>query len=118
MHLNSPWFELVKEGKKIYEGRRNHEKITNIQVGDVIEIKHYILRDEEESYFVKVEEKLYYKTFEDALNTLNINEVLPIENITVNEGIEIYKKYVSIETQIRDGVCMLKISKLNNLVNK
>ena len=69
MHLNSPWFELVKEGKKIYEGRRNNEKITNIQVGDVIEIKHC---DEEESYFVKVEEKLYYKSFEDALNTLNI----------------------------------------------
>lgn len=29
--------------------------------------------------------------------------------ITVKEGIEIYKKFVSIPTQLKDGVVMLKI---------
>ena len=30
IYLNSPWFELVKEGKKIYEGRRHTKIIENI----------------------------------------------------------------------------------------
>ncbi len=28
--LHSPWFELVKSGDKIYEGRRNTEHVKNM----------------------------------------------------------------------------------------
>jgi hypothetical protein len=43
------------------------------------------------------------------LQCLNINEVLPVENITLEQGIDIYKQFVSLATQEKDGVCMLKI---------
>lgn len=107
LYLNSPWFELTMDGKKIYEGRRKTPIIDSIKIGDIVEIKHYVNRDK--TYFVKIIDKLYFQTFEEALNKLNINEILPIENIDINKGIEIYKQYVSIKTQETDGVCMLKI---------
>ena len=71
LYLNSPWFELTKDGKKIYEGRRRTKIIDSIQIGDIIEIKHYVNR-ELESYFVKIIDKLYFQTFEKALKKLNI----------------------------------------------
>lgn len=108
IYLNSPWFELTKVGKKIYEGRRRTKIIDLIQLGDIIEIRHYVNRDLE-SYFVKIIDKLYFQTFEKALEKLNINEILPIENIDIIKGIEIYKQYVSLKTQEIDGICMLKI---------
>ena len=107
MYLNSPWFELTKAGKKIYEGRRKTPIIDSIQIGDIVEIKHYVNRDK--TYFVKIIDKLYFQTFEEALNKLNINDILPIEDIDIIKGIEIYKQYVSIKTQESDGICMLKI---------
>ena len=109
LYLNSPWFELVKEGKKIYEGRRNTEIIRNICIGDILEVKHYVKKNELASYYIRVEDKLYYKTFEEALQSLDIIKVLPLDNITIEQGVEIYKKFVSLTTQEKDGVCMLKI---------
>jgi hypothetical protein len=108
IYLNSPWFELVKEGKKIYEGRRHTKIIENIKINDILEVRHYV-KKELESFNIIVLDKLYYKTFEHALQCLNINEVLPIENITLEQGIDIYKQFVSLATQEKDGVCMLKI---------
>ncbi len=115
IYLNSPWFELVKSGKKIYEGRRHTTQIDLINIGDTIEVKHYIHRDKE-SYFIKILEKIYFKTFEEALINLDINKILPIENITIEKGIEIYKQYVSINTQNIDGIVMLKIELNFNLI--
>lgn len=109
LHLNSPWFELVKEGKKIYEGRRNTCKILDIcLIGNIVTIKHYT-DENQEPYQVIIEDFKHFPTFEDALKELDINEVLPVENITVDEGILIYQKYVSLQTQINDGIIMIKI---------
>lgn len=111
--LHSPWFELVNSGEKIYEGRRNTDNIKNIKVGKKIKIYRRINKDIidylTKPYDVIVEDKLYFNTFEEALNILPIKQVLPIENITINQGIEIYKKFVSLETQHKDGIVMLKI---------
>jgi ASC-1-like (ASCH) protein len=113
LYLNSPWFELVKDNKKIYEGRRHTQQIDKIKIGDIIEIKHYVY-PELESYFLKVVDILYFQTFEEALTKLNINEILPIDDITIEKGVDIYKKYVSLKTQEKDGIVMIKI----NLITK
>jgi ASC-1-like (ASCH) protein len=106
--LNDPWFDLMKEGKKIYEGRRNTEKIRKIKKNDIIQINHHT-NPSKESFSVIVDEILHFKTFEEALNSLPIDMVLPIDNIDIKSGIEIYFKYVSLETQIKDGIIMLKV---------
>lgn len=111
--LHSTWFELVLSGEKIYEGRRNTDKIKNIKIGQIIKIQRRINKNIidylTEPYYVTVEDKLYFKTFEDALKILPIKEVLPIDDITVEKGVDIYKQYVSLETQFKDGIVMLKI---------
>ena len=104
MRLSSPWFDLVKSGTKIYEGRRWSEKIEAITVGDYIEFRH--VNDESQKIKVKVIEILRFNTFEDALKIISIGDVLYCD-LTIEEGVEIYKNYVSIETQMRDGVCLI-----------
>ena len=63
-----------------------------------------------EPFNVTVTDIHHFATFKDALENLPIEEILPIENITVESGVDIYLKYVSLETQMKDGVVMLKVS--------
>ena len=112
MKLNSPWFELVRDGKKIYEGRRKLPYVEKYKPRDVIMFSH-ITNTMEHPFRVEVEDVLEYPTFEDALKQLPLHEVLPIDDITIEKGVEIYKKYVSLPTQIKDGIIMLKLRRIN-----
>lgn len=114
MSLNSPWFELVISGKKRYEGRRLTEKMKSINLNDIIIFSHYA-DPSKEQFKAKVTSIQIFPTFEIALSNLPINEVLPIEDITLEKGIDIYKKYVSINTQNKDGVCMIGIKLINDI---
>jgi ASC-1-like (ASCH) protein len=111
IHLNDPWFELVKKGIKIYEGRRRTIKSDNYNIGDILLVKHYT-DNTQEPYYIKIIDKLYFNNFEQALNTLPYKQILPTIS-TIEEGVEIYKKYVSLETQNNDGIIILKISIYN-----
>ena len=111
MNLNAPWYELVQNGSKIYEGRRISKKTKNILIGDIIEFQHYI---DKSLPIIKTEvvDIIMFQTFEDAMIDLPLEQILPIKNITLDQGIDIYINYVSIETQMKDGVYMFKIKKL------
>lgn len=111
MHLNSPWFEFVRDGKKLYEGRRRTPKILQLKPNDIINIKHYTKPDVEEPYRVCIENILYFPTFEDALKSLPLHDVLPIDDITIEKSVEIYQQYVSLQTQEKDGIVMIKIKR-------
>lgn len=113
MQLNDPWFDLVKSGKKLYEGRRNWHKTKNIKIGDWIRFSHYT-KEDEDTYIVKVTSINYFKDFREALQILPIYDVLPLDNITIEDGVEIYKKYVSEETQRKDGIIMFGIKYYTN----
>lgn len=108
MTLNSPWFELIRDGIKLYEGRRKTAKIMAISPNDIIEFRHHT-NQSFDPIRVIVENIIEFPTFKDALTSLPIQEILPIPNITIEEGIEIYKTFVSLQTQYRDGVVMIKI---------
>lgn len=109
--LNSPWYEYVKSGEKIYEGRRQTDKTKNIKLGDILKISHHIDKNLE-TFTKTVEHVFVFKTFEEGLiyfnSTNQLKRVLP--NIeTVHEGVEIYKKYVSYPTQLKDGVVFIML---------
>lgn len=108
MKLNDPWYDYVQDGSKVYEGRRYSEKIAVIKPGDKIEFKHYTNKLLP-PITVEVIEVLRFPTFRDAMLVLPISEILPIPGLTLEQGDEIYKKYVSLKTQNADGVCMIKI---------
>jgi len=109
IELNEPWFELVKEGKKIYEGRRNYGKISKVKVGDILKINKYKDFTVPE-YKVKVIERYDFPTFRKAFEKIPIEQILPIDGIMIDEAVKIYYKYVSEATQQKDGVIMLKLT--------
>lgn len=43
------------------------------------------------------------------MRALPLKQILPVADITVEKGIEIYKKLVSLPTQQKDGVVMIKL---------
>ena len=106
--LNSPWYELVRDGRKLYEGRRAIPSILSLIIGEIISISHHT-DITLPSYEVIVTSLTRYNTFEEALIELPLDEVLPIPEITIDEGIKIYQQYVSLATQHRDGVILIGI---------
>jgi len=112
MTLNSPWFELVEQGSKIYEGRRKTQKVMLIREGDTILFHHHTNKDRD-PFEVHVVDVLHFSTFRHALECMRdkLSSILPIPEITVDKGDEIYKQYVSLETQQKDGVVMIEICK-------
>ena len=108
MSLNSPWFELVRDGIKTYEGRRMTDGVRAMRVGDVVEFSRH-KDDSSELFRTTVVDMTYFSSFKSALEKLGVERVLPSVS-TVADGVEIYKKYVSEKTQKLDGVCMLKLT--------
>ena len=107
MNLNSPWYEHVVAGRKRYEGRRRTEKTDAIQVGDVITFSH--ATDSARPPCTRTVIALHaFDTFRDALDALPLEDVLP--GVTsVDMGVAVYARFVSLPTQIRDGVVMLEL---------
>lgn len=99
--LNDPWFDYVKNGNKIYEGRRYIYKLSLLTPGDIILFKHHI-NNNIKPFYKKIKQIYLFTTCEEALKHLPINEILPGIK-TIEEGVKIYLKYVSLETQLKDG---------------
>jgi ASC-1-like (ASCH) protein len=106
LELNDPWFGLAHNGTKQYEGRRSTPRLKALKAGDQIDVFRYT------DFAVMmismtVVEILEFPTFEIALRELPLEQVLPGVK-TIEEGVEIYKKFVSLATQEREGVVMIK----------
>jgi ASC-1-like (ASCH) protein len=105
MRLGDPWFEFVASGTKIYEGRRWWKPTQKLQIGDSITFQ----GSENRECRKIIKNVLLYPTFEVALRDLPLEKVLPGVS-TVAEGVAIYLRFVSLETQQKDGICMLELS--------
>jgi ASC-1-like (ASCH) protein len=101
--VNSPWFEYIKEGKKIYEGRSGKKEY-------LLNSEYYIANNNDINNRFKVKFIACFKfiNFEEAMIQLSIEKVLPNIN-NIEDGIEVYKKYVSLNTQKIYGVNMWQI---------
>ena len=106
LKLSDPWFDMVKMSVKKYEGRRLLDKTRQISTGDLI-IFHSLL-DDQPTYTKLVKRVIYFNTFEEALRVLGMDHVLP-GVASIEEGIMIYSKFVSFETQLKDGVVMIEL---------
>ena len=108
--LNSPWFEHVITGRKRYEGRRLTGNVKEWRIGDRLLISHH--SDKTKARFaMTIVNTEHFQTFEHALHVLGLAQVLP-DVSTIEEGVEIYKKFVSLPTQLKDGVCMVELGEI------
>ena len=104
MRLNDPWFDFVKTGVKTYEGRANKKPLAK---GDIIEFNHPTDK-KAVSFRKEIEGICYFSSFEEAMTKLPLDQILP--NVkTVSDGVEIYKKFISLEAQEKMGVVMIKL---------
>jgi ASC-1-like (ASCH) protein len=105
--LNDPWFDAMKQGTKKYEGRCNWKQAAQYQVGDMLAVSHHTDKARP-SFRLAIQAIHKFDTFEQALTVLPLQDVLP-GVATVQEGVEIYKRDVSLATQQAQGVLLLEM---------
>ena len=111
MKLNDPWFEYVRTGRKIYEGRRWWAPTQALRPNDWIVFER--ITYPEQKCQKQIQEILWFPTFEAALQVLPLADVLPGVQ-SIEEGVAIYSQFVSLATQLRDGICMIRLQNLSN----
>ena len=108
LNLSNPWFDLMKNGLKIYEGRL-YDKVKFFNIDDIIIIHSNNTSD---PFKVKIINKFYYRNFIEAINDIGAYELLPIKDITTEMAINIYQDIYPIEKQLISGVIILEIVKI------
>lgn len=112
IHLSDPWFDLVRTGQKVYEGRRYAFDVPKYKVGDNLHITRCGPKGEclanAPSYTMKITSLHQFPTFEAALKVLPLTMVLPGIS-SLEEGVLLYQKYVSLPTQHKDTVCLIGV---------
>jgi ASC-1-like (ASCH) protein len=127
--VNSPWFEHIRDKKKIYEGRCLWKNNALYKIGDILYIHQFGCGyddDEEkkdkkgdkscEPFKVIIQDISRFANFTDALNEVmkvsgSIETILPGIS-SVKEGVEIYEKFYSPESQLTYGVALFKLRKV------
>ena len=112
MSLNDPWFHYVKSNQKLYEGRKYSEQMRSIKIGDQIILNHHT-DPQQESFTRKVIGIHPFKTFSEGLSDFEkkglLERILPgVES--VEDGVNIYFRYVSLKTQEQVGVVFFELS--------
>lgn len=111
MKLKSVYFDLIKAGQKVFEGRLNDEKRQLISAGDSIVFKREPAL--EDSFNAVVKDLLFFDSFEKMASTLPL-EKLGFANKTVNEVMEIYHQFYSVEDENKYGVVAIEVENIGN----
>lgn len=110
LSVHEKWFDLIKTGRKRYEGRRLAGDMLKMQKGDTVEFSVYKAEaTDKRRCLAEIKAIHRFKTFEEGLTKLPLEDVLP-GTVTVAAGRDIYLQYVSLATQLRDGVVFLELS--------
>lgn len=111
LSLSDPWFTYMKNGKKLYEGRVYRGLPKYIEIGDIITF--YLEGEKKDKFSVVVTNKYMFGTFEESLQKLSLNDILP-DISSIENGTEIYKKFATINTQQKYGVVQIKIKLISS----
>lgn len=108
-HRAEPYFTFVKNGQKTIEGRIKKEKYREIYSGDHIVIYN---EEETESFEVVVLGVRTYLSFQEMLLKEPLQTVLPNAS-SVEDGINIYRRFYSPEQEKEYGVVALEIARID-----
>ncbi|KAI3703352.1 hypothetical protein L1987_73356 [Smallanthus sonchifolius] len=110
LHVQDPFFSQLKDGHKTIEGRcaggKNRVLIVSIQPGSLILFNKCLL--------LQVQDVHWYASFSDMLAAEGVAKVLPgVE--TIQEGIQIYRKFYSEEREKSNGVLAILVKPTSQL---
>lgn len=97
IHCQEPWFSKIRSGLKKVEGRKFHDKYSNLCPGDLLEF--YC---DGESFLTEVTSIKYYKTLEEYLTIEGYQNVLP-GVASFEDAIDMYLQYNSREDLLKAG---------------
>ncbi|XP_023750023.1 uncharacterized protein LOC111898331 isoform X2 [Lactuca sativa] len=102
LHVQEPFFSQIKDGKKTIEGRCAGGDYNRIESGSLVLFNKCLL--------LQVHDVHCYGSFSDMLATEDLAKVLPgVE--TVEEGVEIYRRFYSEEKERENGVLAMFLTK-------
>lgn len=104
-HLSEPWFTDVQWGLKTSEARLKRGDFEYIKVGDTIRFVNNAIGPR--SVRVQVTSISNYGSFEDYLKN-ELDKCLPRVE-TINQGVQIYRQYYTVEDERLHGVCAIKL---------
>ena len=89
MHLDTIYYNYIKDGKKIYETRVYDEKRQKLKLLDIIEFKD---RQSGDVFTATVVELAYFDNFREAIASVGVKKVLPNAK-SLEDGISIYENF-------------------------
>jgi ASC-1-like (ASCH) protein len=105
--LQKIYFDLMKEKKKIKEGRINTGKFKDMKIGDLILV--YCSDELKDNFKVTITSRHEYTSFEEMLKNEGLENVLPGID-TISKGVEIYHSISNYKENEIKGVVALGIS--------
>lgn len=109
LNLMPLYFDKIKSGEKIYEGRLNDEKRKDFKVGDTIEF--FKEPERNESFKAVITDRLEFLNFDEMANKLKKAE-LGFADKTKEEMIDVYRMIYKKEDEEKFGVVVFKIKTL------
>ena len=103
LHINEEYFEKIKSGEKIYEGRLFDEKRKKFNEGDII--KFY---SGNQYFYALIEERKIFKNFVEMADNVEKGE-LGFKEKSKNDMIKTYRSFYTIEDELRFGVVIFKV---------
>ncbi|XP_027340430.1 uncharacterized protein LOC113853920 isoform X2 [Abrus precatorius] len=103
LHVQEPFFKQLNDGLKTIEGRCASGKYSRIESGSLILFN--------KSVVFEVQGVRWYPTFNDMLEAENLEKVLPGVQ-SVEEGVQVYRRFYTEEKEHENGVLAIIVSKL------
>lgn len=104
-HLSQPWFDLVRQGAKRFEGRINSGFWGQVSPG-----KRFIFYNEQESFVVEVKSTKKFQSFQTAIEWVGVERVLPGLDLTVEEAVnQVYYEFYSKQMETHYGVVIIEV---------
>ncbi|XP_060171839.1 uncharacterized protein LOC132603001 isoform X2 [Lycium barbarum] len=103
IHVQEPYFSLLRNGKKTIEGRCAVGHYNKIEPGAFILVNKCLV--------LQVQDVHHYHSFREMLEAESLQEVLPGVD-TAEEGVQVYRKFYSEEKERSNGVLAIGVKKL------
>ncbi len=103
LSINEEYFEKIRRGEKIYEGRLLDERRRNFNEGDIIKFI-----SGEKFFYALIEERKLFKNFEEMAETIDKAE-LGFNEKSKEEMIKTYRSFYTMEDEFKYGVVIFKV---------
>lgn len=103
LNIREEYFEKIKTGEKLYEGRLFDDKRRNFHEGDIIKFS-----CGEKSFHALIEERKIFSNFEEMAKNIDKKQ-LGFKEKTRQAMIETYRSFYSLEDEFKYGVVVFKV---------